>query len=209
MSTEQRVKGLDTTQSCIHQAEDLHKQGYAFVGRYYNVNRPEKNLTLEEAEALSRGGIKIVAVWENGYPTTSGYFTEAAGRADAERAYDYAQHVIHQPAGSAIYFTIDYDASVADLSHGIHQYMQTLVSTFKAHGNAYKIGIYGSGLTCEYAIQHIPDIHYTWLAESSGWTHSRTFTGWNIRQTGSGSLHGLSIDLNEAVGSYGSFDIPL
>ncbi|WP_017812959.1 glycoside hydrolase domain-containing protein [Paenibacillus shenyangensis] len=209
MSTEQTVKGLDTTQSCIHKVDNLHKQGYAFVGRYYNVNRPEKNLTLEEAEVLSRGGIKIVAVWENGYPTKSVYFTELSGGEDTESAYDYARNVIRQPMGSAIYFTIDYDASAADLGHGIHQYMQNLVSTLKARGDAYKIGIYGSGLTCEYAIQHIHGIHYTWLAESSGWTHSRTFTGWNIRQTGSGSFHGLSIDLDEAVGSYGSFGIPL
>ena len=42
-------------------------------------------------------------------------FSEAAGRLAGRRAHDYAQSVIGQPENSAIYFSVDFDASSNDL----------------------------------------------------------------------------------------------
>lgn len=205
----QAYRGIDTEALCEEKVWELKQAGYNFVGRYYNHNNPNKNLTKAEAEALSQAGLYIVAVWENGYPTSAPYFTQEIGESDAGLAYEYAKNTIGQPKDSTIYFTVDFDASEEDLANSIHHYFQGLVNAFKAAGNEYKIGIYGSGLTCEYVLKNFPEIPYTWLAESLGWSNSRTFEDWNIKQLGGGTEVGLSVDFNESQGDGGGFRLEL
>ncbi len=72
------VRGLDTNSDCTSVAEEIVNEGFNFVGRYY-ANAGKKRLTLTEARALGVAGIKIVAIWEDGYPTKASYFSYAKG----------------------------------------------------------------------------------------------------------------------------------
>lgn len=177
-------QGFDASQDLTQFAAGLVSAGYSFVGRYYNINNPSKNLTLAEAKALSAAGIAIIAVWENGYPTEASYFSHDVGVYDGTSAYYYAHKTIGQPSGNPIYFAVDYDASTADLASGIIPYFQGIADGFNAissNSPVYPVGIYGSGLVCQALLgQNLAT--YAWLAQSSGWQDSSSFTGYNMKQ---------------------------
>lgn len=177
-------QGFDASRDLTPFAPGLKAAGYSFVGRYYNINNQAKNLTLAEAKVLSSLGLSIIAVWENGYPIKSSYFSHDVGVHDGTSAYFYAQKTIGQPAGTPIYFAVDYDASSADLVNNIVPYFIGIADGFKAiSGNSpvYPVGVYGSGLVCNSLLtQNLAA--YTWLAQSSGWQGSAGFTQYNIKQ---------------------------
>ncbi|HYM62385.1 MAG TPA: DUF1906 domain-containing protein [Thermoanaerobaculia bacterium] len=202
--------GFDTNQNCSQQIACISQGGYQFVGRYYNVNNPSKNLTHAEAHLLSAGGIALVAVWENGYPTKASYFTFQAGVNDSTSAYNYGSAVIGQPAGSAIYFAVDYDASAADIAGPIADYFRGVSQGFQtiSSGNPiFKIGVYGSGNVCT-AVLASGVAQYAWLSQSTGWGGSKTFANWNIKQGAVTTVCDLDSDLDQAIdGDYGSFTI--
>jgi Rv2525c-like, glycoside hydrolase-like domain len=60
---------------------------------------------------------------------SSAAFSSAMGAADGK----YAAKTIGQPAGSAIYFAVDYDASAADIRNRIIPYFRAIAD---AAGNA-------------------------------------------------------------------------
>ncbi|MFC0334690.1 glycoside hydrolase domain-containing protein [Paenibacillus sepulcri] len=203
-------KGVDTTVNCHSLAAAIKEAGYDFVCRYYNRNNPGKNVTRKEAEALSGAGLHLVAVWENGFPTSPGYFSYAAGKRDGCDAHRYARS-IGQPANTPIYFTVDFDASQEELSGGVSRYMQGVIDAFReeaAAGTLYDIGIYGSGLTC----RHMRDafsggIAYAWLAESRGWSGYASFSDWNIKQLAGAMVAGIPVDTNISSGRGGGFQV--
>jgi hypothetical protein len=206
-------KGLDTTVNCHSLAASIKEAGYDFVCRYYNRNNPGKNLTREEAAALSRAGLHVVAVWENGYPTSPDYFSYEAGKKDGHDAHRYA-HSIGQPANTPIYFTVDYDASEADLSGVVSKYMSGVLDAFReeeiAAGTHYDVGIYGSGQTCGHmldAFRGAGGIRYAWLAESRGWRGYQTFSDWNIKQLTGATVAGIPVDTNVTNGNGGGFQV--
>ncbi|QHW29417.1 DUF1906 domain-containing protein [Paenibacillus rhizovicinus] len=207
-------KGLDTTVNCHSLAGSIKEAGYDFVCRYYNRNNPGKNLTREEAAALSGAGLHVVAVWENGYPTSPDYFSYEAGKKDGHDAHRYARS-IGQPANTPIYFTVDYDASLADLSGVINRYMRGVIDAFQeeepaAAGIRYDVGIYGSGLTCGRMLGDFggsPGIGYAWLAESRGWSGYGKFEQWNIKQLTGATVAGIPVDTNITNGNGGGFKV--
>jgi hypothetical protein len=180
------------------------------VIRYYNTNNPSKNLTQSEAQALSDAGITLGAIWENGFPTSVGYFTYTKGVADAKAAYQYAINTISQPGGSAIYFAVDYDASTSDISGAIAEYFNGIAAGFLQENPypIYEIGVYGSGNTCQYLSEN-GKVSYTWLAQSTGWGGYDTFTGWSIKQGPEETLCGLDIDTDETTDDFGGFSLNL
>ncbi|QJC52698.1 DUF1906 domain-containing protein [Paenibacillus albicereus] len=209
------AKGIDTAVNCHSLAKAIREAGYEFVGRYYNRNRPQKNLTREEAAALSTEGLYIVAVWENGFPTSASYFSAEAGRRDGADAAAYARKAIGQPGGTPIYFTVDYDASDADLNGPVRDYIRGVIESVQAEGaeaarkggKPYAVGIYGSGLTCGRIRAEHPQVAYAWLAESRGWRGHEAFAGWSLRQLQSTTVCGISVDTNESSGDGGGFRI--
>jgi hypothetical protein len=207
-------KGFDSNVDLTRFAASLKAKGYDFVARYYNVNNPSKNLTLAEAHVLSSAGLGIVVVWENGYPTSYSYFNYEKGVNDGTSAYFFASNRIHQPAGTPIYFAVDYDASPAEISVGIFDYFRGLqdgFNTISQNNPIYTLGIYGSGLTCS-TILNSGKAAYAWLAQSMGWQGSRTFTNYNIKQaldtTECSELGGVSGDPDESPDdNEGSFTV--
>jgi Domain of unknown function (DUF1906) len=81
------------------------------IGRYYSAEANKwKRMSSREAQALSSAGIEIWVVYQNAHNDDQS-FSARKGRQEAQEALEYAQNVIGQPQGTAIYFAADYDAS--------------------------------------------------------------------------------------------------
>ena len=151
--------------------------------------------------------MKIVAVWE-WHSHDPAYFSHASGYSDAISAYSQAK-AVGQPAGSAIYFAVDYNAPRSDISGAIDQYFRGVAAGLAAAGNGrseYKIGVYGSGAVCE-AMRRAGLAQYTWLTNSTSWAGTLNYDGWNIRQGGHFSVLSFNHDSNEAKDDYGGFRV--
>ena len=173
------AKGLDINHNSTAIAKALVADGYEFIGRYYKMTPGSHPLTHAEARALSAAGLSIVAVWENGFPNSRDYFSYARGVHDGAVAYHYALTETRQPAGTPIYFTVDYDAAHSDITGGISDYFHGIRDGFHTIGRgapAYAIGVYGSGSVCDWILSHFPAVAYAWLSLSTGWSGHNSFT---------------------------------
>jgi Rv2525c-like, glycoside hydrolase-like domain len=198
------VSGVDSSSACTAESiACLQGQGIAFVGRYYSrtTHVAGKKLTADGAGLISAAGIQIVAVYEDG-PTSAAYFSDSRGTADAAGALQQAA-AIGQPNGSAIYFTVDYDASAGDIAGNITAYFQAVVT---AIGGAYTVGVYGSGAVCA-AITGAGLAQLAWLAQSTGWDGFAQFTQWAIKQGPEVAVCGLNSDTDVAQGDFGGFSV--
>lgn len=192
--------GFDSAATVTRLVDRIKAQGLGFVGRYYSRN-PAKNLSAGEARALSVAGISIVTVWEaqGNLPTS---FSRSHGFIDASDALRCAQEV-DQPAGSVIYFAVDFDASPTDLTIAIIPYSQAVRTALAGH---YRLGVYGSGLVCD-TLKTQGIVECTWLGGAMGWRSSRTYTGYDILQGLPTDSHGFgfAVDPDTARGDYGGW----
>lgn len=116
-------------------AGELVKNGVTHVGRYLDHNW--KGIDKTEADTIKAAGLKIFSIFEKA-ATQASYFTVVQGKADALEAIGYAKE-LGQSVGSAIYFTVDYDAQPKDYP-AILAYFQAV----KANLQGYLLGAYGS-----------------------------------------------------------------
>ena len=201
--------GIDLSTNCSNQVACIKQAGKSFIGRYYASPTSEKILTRSEAIAISRAGMNIIAVWEDGDPTSASYFSYAEGVDDGARAYNMASN-IGQPAGTPIYFAVDYDASDADLAGGINDYFRGVrdgFATISGGQPVHTVAAYGSGAACSWLLAR-KLITHTWLAQSTDWRGYATFKTWNIKQYAETTLCGLDVDPDEAQPGYGGFRVP-
>ena len=196
-------KGIDANTDLTNHATCLKGAGIDWVGRYYKHG--SSCLTRSEASVLSHAGLYIVTVVEAGFPTSAGYFSHAKGLSDGAWAYRYAHEVIGQPGGSAIYFAVDFDASLEDLAGPIKSYFQGIHEAFGPNP-LYAVGVYGSGATCASITKNTPT-QYSWLTMSKGWRGGRTFKGWNINQLAGATICGVSVDTDETNGHGGGWKL--
>ena len=187
--------------------------GINFIGRYYS-HSPSKNLSPSEARLICGAGMWVVTVWET--RNDSAFFSFKQGIDDATSASNQAQ-TIGQPIDSAIYFAVDYDASPAEIAGGITDYFKGVSQGLAAAmpGKAtYSVGVYGSGLTCD-TLFKAGLVQHTWLAMSSGYLGSKTYTSWNIKQSLDKDLFGIGktvdpdVSNNAANGGLGAFTVAL
>jgi hypothetical protein len=198
------VTGIDSSSACTQSSIDCLKQnGIVFVGRYYSrtTQIEGKKLTPAEAQLISSNDLEIVAVYEDG-PTSYSYFSGSRGTADANGALQQAA-AVGQPEGSAIYFTVDYDAEATEIAANITAYFQAINA---AINQKYAVGVYGSGATCM-AITGANLAGFAWLAQSTGWSGFTDFSDWNIKQGPEKSVCSLNSDLDDAHGDFGSFTV--
>lgn len=205
-------RGISTNRNVTNHASCLKQLGIDFAFRYYSqtTQQPEKRLTQAEAEALSAAGVQIGVVYEDA-PTSLSYFSGTRGHQDAVNAYNAALS-LHQLPGSAIYFAIDYDAALADISGSIFDYFKGVDQGMRdaSGGNStYLIGVYGSGAACDFIKTQCPFVRYSWLAESTGWLGSKTYAAWDVNQAiATTDLCGFSADEyeeNQALDNFGGF----
>lgn len=200
----QPMKGLDAAVNLTTQATCLKTHGFDFAIRYYNVKNskslPEKRLTLPEAQALVRAGLQIGAVFEEGISHSS--FNHATGLAHAGVAHDLATNKIGQPAGSAIYFAVDFDATPAEVATRIKPYFEGIRDGLAAAdgGTArYAVGVYGSGLVCSSLLAN-GLATLTWLSQSTGFPGSKQFAKdkrYNLIQFLPKTVCGIDLDPDE------------
>ena len=181
-----------------------------FVARYYRDPASRwPTLTAAELERLSALGVKIVTVWES-HSGRPDYFSYASGYNDALSAYRQAKNVA-QPAGSAIYFAVDFNARNTDLLQ-VDQYFRGVAAGFyaaRAGRPEYKVGVYGSGAVCDLVKrEHLAQ--YSWLSGSTAWEGTSDYADWSIRQAAQGARFpnlSFSHDANEARNDYGGFQL--
>jgi len=178
------MNGLSTNRNCEASASCLFDAGRGFVVRYHSrtTTQPEKRLSPREAAQLARAGLDIACVYQDRARQLTDFGAER-GEQDAISALTYAGQV-GQPAGSAVYFAVDFDFSAAQIQSAVVPYFQSVARVFDAAGGGARylaIGVYGSGLSCR-LIGQLPFVSFTWLAEATGWRESAGFAGWHIKQ---------------------------
>jgi hypothetical protein len=191
------MNAIDTWQDTSNQIDCLKAAGIKVVGRYYSQSE-WKRLKPEEAQRLSAAGIEIFVVYQDSNNKYS-KFTKEKRREAATRALNYATNTIKQPAGSAIYFAVDYDASPSEVDGKICKYFEGVNELFSAHSVQYKIGVYGNGAACK-ALLDSALVQFTWLSMSTGhFGHADFYASkrWSLCQKLSVSLCHMDVDPNE------------
>jgi hypothetical protein len=202
------ARGIDMPRDARDVALELTGSHLDFVARYYRDPASRwPALSPEEARSVSLAGISLVTVWES-HSHRPDYFNYAAGYNDALMAYRQAW-MVGQPAGSAIYFAVDFNAQPADIMGEVDRYFRGIAAGFAAArgpGPGYRIGVYGSGAVCDY-LKRMRLAQYAWLSNSTAWSGYDSFADWDIRQSGRSQMLSFDQDQNEARGEYGGFRV--
>jgi hypothetical protein len=159
---------FDTPDDCTAHIPQLVADGIKGVIRYDDPSgNPNswKQIGAPEYEALLKAGIAvgIVSEWGNNH---AGYFNVAAGKRDGEYSVMRAKSR-NQPARTAIYSAVDYDASAQDIDAYIIPYFRAFSEVVRAAD--LRVGTYGSGLTCA-MLKDNGMIDFEWITCSSGFS---------------------------------------
>lgn len=195
--------GVDTLQPVNSTvASCLVNNGQTFVGRYYRPSASSYyNLRLQstEAQTISNAGLFIVSIYQFG-STSASYFTSSQAHTDGSTAVSQAV-AAGQPSGSAIYFTVDYQASGSDLSNYIIPYLNIVKSYLDNYG--YQLGIYGGYTTTTTVGAAIPGI-YRW--QTVAWSNGQADPNRRLYQYVIDTpICGLTFDKNESNGNAGGW----
>ena len=197
----------------------LRSKGVDTVIRYYNFSNsgvfPNKRLERPEAEALSANGMQIAVVFQQRQDRVAD-FSESKGLAAGRTAFRLAQQSIGQPAGSGIYFSVDFDASKNEITNNVIPYFEGIRDAFNEESGGdsdYRIGVYGSGLVSS-TLRAKELIQLTWLAMSRGFRGTREALEageFHLAQRAPATkLCGLDVDFNDsnpARPDFGGFTI--
>lgn len=128
-------------------AENLYKEGYRYIGRYLTGTMGggiSKAITPEEAQIIFDAGLNFFPIFQTaGYYNS--YFNSEQGTSDAYDAIEAAAK-LGIPAGTIIYFAVDYDSTNTQITNNIMPYFEAVHQVMK--DSAYRTGIYGSRNTC-------------------------------------------------------------
>lgn len=197
----------------------LKSQGFTTAIRYYTALASPKRMTRAEAEALVRGGLKLASVYQD-RGNAAADFDADRGRTAGTRALNYAMQEIGQPLGTAIYFSVDFDASAKEIREHIVPHFQAIRTALVEPGQggpAYRVGAYGSGLVLR-TLLDAGLIELSWLSMSMGFRESLAFHQagtWNLHQhleirNAATPVGPLSYDPDEVgVGGCGEFTLEL
>lgn len=152
-NTSRSVTAFDTaTRLTDAVAAKLVTAGYNTVGRYLtNVEGTtlDKKITIAEIEVMKKYGMKVFPIYQT-YGNYASYFDYAQGMSDAKDAFETASY-LGFPAGTTIYFSVDFDVLVADIESKIIPYFKGInesMAPIPAELLPYKIGAYGPRRVC-------------------------------------------------------------
>ena len=207
---------IDTPWDTTPFLRSLKEAGVTTIIRYYNhkssASLPEKCLTLAEAREVPTFGMDIAVTFQQ-RQNRVGDFSANAGRSAARRALELAQGEIGQPQGSAIFFSVDFDAFRQSELAAVREYFRAVNRVIEDAGHPYKIGVYGSGKVLD-LLRNEGLAERFWISLSRGWSGYDEFiaTGaWHIKQVEESRIGRLPVDLNEinsAHADIGAFTIP-
>jgi hypothetical protein len=197
---------IDTPFNTTAKIPCLLSKGVQTVIRYYNFSNsssfPEKRLERSEAEALIAHGLQIAVVFQQRQNQVAD-FSEVKGIEAGRRAYRHAQDNIGQPSGSAIYFSVDFDATRDEIANQVAPFFAGIKSAFaeESGGRAdYRVGAYGSGAVCANLTEK-GLIELTWLAMSRGFRGTREALNagaFHLTQRApEATICGLGVDFND------------
>lgn len=200
-------KIIDTPWYAGGKARALKDAGIDTVIRYYNFQNsrtfPRKRLTLAEAEELCGAGLQLGAVFQQ-RQNQIGDFSRAQGLRAGKQAFAIAADQVGQPEGSGIYFSVDFDASPAEITAAVQPYFEGVRESMEAEAGGqtrYRIGAYGSGLVCR-ALTAAGLTQLSWLSMSRGFRETRdaiTVGDFDLNQNPPATdLLGLGVDYDEA-----------
>ena len=158
---------IDTSERLTgEKASALVNDGYTTVGRYLTGDlvsgnvRVAKNLLRSEMQTIFDAGLNLFVIYqdirqffaENPSVDTLDeahemYFSEARGRADAEKAFSVSQS-LGVPDNEIIYFAVDYDFMKHQVERMIIPYFKGINDYANEQGNSFRIGIYSARNTC-------------------------------------------------------------
>jgi peptidoglycan hydrolase-like protein with peptidoglycan-binding domain len=170
-STGASVAGMDSRTNCLPFSDRIFGEGMKFVARYYS-DFSSKTLTPAEAQQLSSRGVGLIAVFEDSNNSVDLFSTDI-GKSHAAKALQLAA-AIGQPAGTAIYFAVDFDPTLENVQGPISDYFNALQGALAAATAQYVLGVYGSGLTCR-VLRDSGLATFTWLSCSTGFREYSTF----------------------------------
>jgi len=191
------TKGIDCSVPLTAQtAAALAAAGYRFACRYLVPERYAwKRLTRAEAEVITAAGMMIVSVFETSAGRPVG--GAAAGSVDGAEALQEAR-LIGQPAGSAIYFAVDFDAHPVHYD-AIEAYLRAAAAVVCPAG--YEIGVYGSCAVVDEMARRGVCRHF-W--QTYAWSRGAKSPHANIWQYKNDQIvAGHPVDLNESYGGEG------
>lgn len=167
--------------------------GYTFACRYLSRD-PSKNLTLTEAATLAAHGIWCVANWEYGaQDMLRGY---VGGIVDAQLALAQAK-AAGMPEERPIYFSADWDVTPGQEA-AVLAYLSGAASVL-GHD---RVGEYGG----YYPVKTARDNGTVWTWQTAAWSGGQWDARDTVRQTGSATVGGIQVDVNEAqVADYGQW----
>ena len=218
------------------QASNLQGAGYSFAAQYIGIDPATEDggasVTTAQVQSDLAAGLQVVSIFEtNGMSSTNfqtgaatfgweTYLTAAQGETDAAAAYKAAV-AVGQPAGSAIYFAMDFDPAATDGSiteatalSRVDAYFSGIATYFATLPNAstYGVGVYGAGATLQ-SVASAGLAQYTWLSLSTGWdgytiNQSAGAThGWTMIQSAANAFNGVAIDQDQtASNAYGAWN---
>jgi hypothetical protein len=191
----QMPEGIDCfTPLNLKTARLLYSAGYRFAARYLvPPGYAWKRLTSEEAEAITAAGMQIISVFETTANRPAG--GAASGHADGAAAVREAS-AIGQTPGTAIYFTVDYDAQPGDYDE-----IEAYLSAATAQIPGYHPGIYGSYAVVEEMARRRACRHF-W--QTYAWSSGKKSEKANLYQYRNDvKVAGISLDLNKSYGGEG------
>lgn len=167
--------------------DTLVKNGITHVGRYLPTSS-WKGLTGAEVNAIHSSGLHLITIFEKG-STKESYFLKDQGIQDANEAYSLAK-ALNQTKGTAIYFTVDFDAQTKDFPN-ILNYFQGVKDTLKS----YKIGCYGKFEVIQ-LLQSKKLVDYYW--QTYAWSRGLHAKGVHLFQYKNDiTQYGLNLDMNQ------------
>lgn len=124
-------------------AKILKNNGYQIVGRYL-TGGDFKELRNGEAERIIQEGLFLFPIFqENGRQTSD--FSYSRGQTDALNALNAAREK-GMPAGTIIYFAVDFDAVDVEVTNYVIPYFEAIVDYMR--NSEYRIGVYGARNVC-------------------------------------------------------------
>lgn len=205
---------VDTNRRTTSRLGCLRAQGINCFIRYYarSTAQPEKRLTRAEADAVIGSGASLAIVHQAGGASVSS-FSDAKGRQDAEYALTFAIETIGQPAGSAIYFAVDFDCDAAQFKNSVLPHFQAIQDVNRNGGfsKQFAIGAYGNGLVLQ-GLLSAGLCEFAWLSQSTGHRGSKAFKAsgkWSLFQRLPSTICDIGVDvddLNPNLTEFGQFD---
>ncbi|MDQ6597778.1 DUF1906 domain-containing protein [Bacillus salipaludis] len=189
-----RRSGVDcATKLTAASARNLNDLGFSYVARY--LGNSWKTFDAAEAKVIQEAGLKLISIAQKS-ANFPGYHTKAQGIADAKDAEIFAT-LVGQPAGSAIYFAVDFDAKACHME-GILDYVDGLNATLKN----YKVGLYGS-----YAVMMSVKNKVDYYWQTFAWSNGKVADHIHMHQyQNEVTVAGIAIDKNDIKKDPGAWD---